>query len=656
MPSPQDGIATDQDTGQHLTEHEEHEESHHGPETSGSGTEEPKEKDQMERFYWHSLCLCLLPPFVAAYFLAIWLTYLRRDSNPVKYGSTKEIWVYYSWFVICVFGIGWSKYGLAGVEMAMLQSRQFGAPDTATLVMHSGNSWSGPDGWLRLLGHLLRGRRVQVHCSWYLLSALSVLPFVAFPISGLCMELSDGYIFSAASPKTIGYNSTLFNNRQGRQTVERGKGRWETGSSGQLPGIGVLYTPDYHSRDQLDGLDRTPNRFPENESVPEVFVAPQAEVPIGGRVWGLRVGYNCSVVDHISQFTMVTDKARVSKQTEKAETSNDPTVLSTRSGGTVYVYNSSSIRPEYSSNLFAYLEMGISNATQALFYDGTEPNTFDPRDISKADILELMIWQVRHESGYEKDLPPDITYNDTINEPVLGAAQPIIHHPNGTIQTNSSFFDPDYSPYGLENYVNMGVTYPVKSVAPPIGVRCTRFSALGYANLDARASTFHNFTIGAYPHFDQSREESLVQRFGFAANNILLQQYFNIYESISSPTPTTYSNSVVHRRFLQARELQKSVMLAHAIDALQLMYDGVDSFEHATINPDLSSSRPGKVLTSGVVPAPCPAVLFLVWSLGCLMLGLRYGFVRRWSDTLDGYYLLSVGVNDWTNTDARVRG
>ncbi|KAH8428325.1 uncharacterized protein LDX57_006026 [Aspergillus melleus] len=655
MTSPQDEVVTDQDTGQHLIEHEEREESHHGSETSGSGTQENKEKDQMERFYWHSLCLCLIPPLVAAYFVVIWLKYLSRDSNPVRYGSTQEIWVYYSWIVICVFGIGWSKYGLAGVELAMLQRRQFGAPDTATLVMHSGNSWSGPDGWLRLLNRLLRGTPVHVHLPWYVLAFFSALPYVAFPISGLCMELSDGYIFSAASPKTIGYNSTLFNNRQYLQTVERGKRRWESGSSGQLPGIGVLYTPDYHSRDQLDGLDRTPNRFPENESVPEVFVAPQAEVPIGGRVWGLRVGYNCSVVDHISQFTLVTDKRRVSKHAEMTEQSYDSVILSTKSKGSVYVYNSSLIDPKQSSNLFAYLEMGISNVTEALFYDGTEPNTFDPRDISKADILELIIWQVRHESSYEEQLPPDLTYNDTINEPVLGAAQPIIHHPNGTIQTNSSFFDPEYGPDGLEGYANTGV-YPVKSVAPPIGVRCTRFSALGYANLDARASTFHNFTIGAYPHFDLSREESLVQRFGFAANNILLRQYFNIYESISSPTPTTHSNSVVYRRFLQARELQKSVMLAHAIDALQLMYDGVDSFEHATINPDLSSSRPGKVLTSGVVPALCPVVLFLVWATGCLLLGLRYGFVRRWSDTLDGYYLLSVGVNDWANTDARVRG
>ncbi|PLB47642.1 hypothetical protein P170DRAFT_447573 [Aspergillus steynii IBT 23096] len=580
----------------------------------------------MRRFYWRSLCLCLIPPFVAAYFLVIWLVFLRRNSETLAYGSIKEFWIFYSWFIISVFGIGWSKYGLAGVEVAMIQSGHFMAPDKPTFKTHSGYSWSGPDGWLKSLRDLVRGHPIHAHRLWYLLSLISLLPFIAFPISGLCMELSDGYLFSAAHPTTIGYNSTTFSSRQNLQTVKRGKSRWETGSSDRLPGIGILYTPDYLSRDQVNGLDELPNSFPANGSVPELFVAPQAQVPIAGRVWGLRVGYNCSVVDNVSQFTIVTDKRRMSNQNDEA-------------GGLIYAYNSSS-NAELSSNLFAYLEMGISDASNTLEYDGTEPNTFNPRDISKTDILELMIWQVRWLVGYEAQTS-EFIFNDTINEPVVGAAQPIIRHSNGTFQPNSSFFDPKFSQLKTEDYVTDVLPRAV-SLAAPIGVRCTRFSALGYADLDAKASTFHNFTIG-YPSFNHSRQEALVQRFGFVANKILLQQYSNIFDSISLPTRTTYWNSVLYRGFLQARELQQSVMLAHAMDALQFMYDGVTSFEYSNLNPDLTSSRPGKVLTPGIVPAICPAILFVAWAMGCLTLGLRYGFVPRRSNTLDFDSLLSFG-------------
>jgi hypothetical protein len=48
------------------------------------------------------------------------------------------------------------------------------------------------------------------------------------------------------------------------------------------------------------------------------------------------------------------------------------------------------------------------------------------------------------------------------------------------------------------------------------------------------------------------------------------------------------------------------------MDALQLMYDGVYSFEDAYSNPNMTSSRPGKVVEQGVVPPAVPAVLFVV--------------------------------------------
>ncbi|OOF98015.1 hypothetical protein ASPCADRAFT_32903, partial [Aspergillus carbonarius ITEM 5010] len=557
----------------------------------------------ISRFYSRSIVVIFIPPLVAVYFVFIWLVLLRKDSDAVvRYASVSELWVYYSWFVICTFGIGWSKYGLAGIEVAMLQSRRFGVVDKETLYMHSGTSWSGPDGWIECLARLLRGKESHAHRLWYLLSALSLLPFVAHPISGFCMELSDGYVFSSSAPRVIGRKWEDFNNRQPDQTTSRARSRWEMGSSTGLPGIGILYTPPSIQRDQIDGLRSLPNRFPHHEPVLDIFLSPQAKTPIEGHAWGLRVGYNCSIVRDASEFTIISDRSKVSNNTG--------------------LYRTSQLKDQD-----AEVSMGVSNPSDPA-YDGTE--------LGAANILELAMWQVRRQAAYEEH-----PFDNSIDLPLKGMGQPITQLPNGTFTSNRTFFEAYGTDHVLDDFVSpngMKFIY----LAPPIGLRCTRFSALGLANLAAKTSSFINFTRTSPPDFNWEKEEARAPLFGYTVRNILRRQYLRFFDSINLPPPITVSNSVFYTRFLQARELQQSVMSAHAMDALQLMYDGVTSFENSYLNSNLTSSTPGKVLTPGVAPALFPAVLFLIWAGFCSILGLKYGFVRRCADTLDRDYLLRL--------------
>ncbi|KAE8149861.1 hypothetical protein BDV25DRAFT_140379 [Aspergillus avenaceus] len=597
-----------------------------GNSTPSSAAGNSAGKYPIRQYLSRTIILLLLPPLVATYFLLIWLLCLRRGNNPVKYGHVGEVWVYYSWFVIGVFGLGWSKHGLGGVEMAMLQSRFFRARDTVTLIAHGS-----------------RGKKTQIHRLWYLLASLSALILIALPISGLCLELADGYVASSAHPMVIGRKWVDFNRRQDKQTLTRGLGRWKAGSLGQVPGIGVLYTPSYVDRNSIHGLNRLPNAFPTDGRVPDLFLAPQARVPISGRVWGLRLGCNCSIVTDASQFTIVSQRSQAEVGGKLNNNQFSALALETPSGDTILVYNSSSVS-QTEGNLFAYVEMGLGSLNPSV-YDGTEPDAFDVNDVTKADVLELAIWQARKVARYNADNEEGFEFDETIDKRVQGMGQPIIQLANGSYEQNNAFFSvANKSDTTLKDWATTSFQ-DLKALAPPIGVRCTSMSVLGFANIDARRSTFHSFSRSSPPPFNQSVMEERTPRFGYTASYIVREQYSNFWASINSPTPKTVSNSVYYSGFLQANDLQESIMLAYGMDAIQLMYDGVDSFASAYPDVNLTSSKASKVLVPGVVPPAIPAVLFIIWAATCVVLGAVYGFRPRWSDTLDSYSLFRFGVN-----------
>ncbi|PWY93470.1 hypothetical protein BO94DRAFT_343724 [Aspergillus sclerotioniger CBS 115572] len=494
----------------------------------------------MNRFYTRTIVLVFIPPLVAAYFVVIWLVLLRKGADPaVKFASISELWVFYSWFVICTFGIGWSKYGLAGVEVAMLQSRLV---DKKTLYMHSGNSWSGPDGWISCLGRLLRGKESQVHRLWYFLSALSLLPFVALPISGLCMELSDGYIFSSSAPWVIGRQWDNFNNRQLDQISSRARSRWETGASAVLPGIGILHTPPHTRREKFNGLRNLPNIFPLDELPSEFFISPQARTPFDGSAWGLRIEYNCSIVRDASEFTIISDRSNIIKQPTSNNITERDVIVNAGSQGNVYVSNSRSGDSTRSHNLFAYIEMGVSNSSN-------QPPAYDGAELETVNILELALWQMRTQSGYEEETQ-GFPFDEGIDVPLKGMGQPFIQLPNGTFTNNETFFEAYNTSDALDDFAS-----PDKKIlylAPPIGLRCNRLSTLGFAELAVKASTYHNFTRTQPPDFDIGREEGRTPIFGYTTRDILRYQYLMYFDSINLPPPRTVSNSVYYTRFLQA--------------------------------------------------------------------------------------------------------
>lgn len=91
------------------------------------------------RLYWARTISCVLSPiFVSGYYAAIWARWLNSydDHGTVAQGPAHARWVYYIWFVTSALGIGLSKYGLAGIEAAMLMDKKWAPSNAMQLMRH----------------------------------------------------------------------------------------------------------------------------------------------------------------------------------------------------------------------------------------------------------------------------------------------------------------------------------------------------------------------------------------------------------------------------------------------------------------------------------------------------------------------------------------
>ncbi|KAI0118994.1 hypothetical protein F4814DRAFT_223065 [Daldinia grandis] len=591
------------------------------------------------RFWKRTLTLIIFPLAITAYYFVIWLHFGRDPDDPVKYGSASEIRVFYSWFIISVFALEWSKYGLAGVESAMLQTPFWQVPNAVALMMHSESPWSGPDGWFKCLQWFGRPQKSLVHRLWSLLAILSLLVYVAVPLSGLSFETSDGYVPSSVPPMVIGHTWEDYNLRQMSFYYDGALKAWEIGSPATIPGFGLIYTPEYVQREQYSGLKSVRNTLPLDDGIPEILLAPQASTPVSGKVWGLRAGYNCSMVKDASEFTILNQKS-VSSYNSRRDTVQGQDQLAWVRLETpsrqqhIYIFNTSSNKVD-ANNLWGYVEMGVTvnptegEADQSI--NGTGSNSSSQDGVSKVGILEYSLWQATTRGAYHNYSD----FNSTLDPVIKGMGHPLMQTPNGTFVTNNTFFNS--SEYDLDIDPPIGII----SLAPPIGIRCRAVSDLGTAELNPMKSTFHSFKQTPDPPVNAENE---TPRLGTIARETMLGRYSQIFTAINSPAPIADSNSYLYRSYIQPQMLRKSIMLAFATDALQLMYDGTYGFEGAWMNPNMTSSKPGKVLVTGTIPQNALAVCFAVWSVACTLLGVLYGFRQRWSDSLDGYSLFRFGV------------
>ncbi|KAF2824405.1 hypothetical protein CC86DRAFT_371750 [Ophiobolus disseminans] len=649
-------------------------------ETQSRPQEQPSEYDQasgnrLQRFYVRALVGTLGPFAVCAYFIVIWRLYIvpaDESKGPLTFGKQGATWIFYSWFVAGVLGLSLSLYGLAGVEASMLMEWSVG--DATRLMLHADTTWSGPGGWLKTIKWAMSSRS-GVRCRrspaflWYILAFPSMLVFVAWPFSGLTMEVTDGYHHSNTIANMTGFSYDTFNERGTAEAYDDAALKWSSAHEATIPGAGIVYTPEGFDRSKLAFLNQLPAVLPKDDGVPTIFLAAQANKPAEGNVWGLLLQYNCSVIHKAQDFQIINKAHEPTSSGSPWAAEKDqsfwfdksdidkPRLLKDRKSAVVMVNQTDG---SWCPNLQAAAEVGFQlwTDTSALpmsmlqtpdssdcYLVRNQNETRDYPGIHQEQILELALWQ-RLRPGY-------IKANFTLQ-------------PNYLIDYNIT----DY--FGMHDVRDFqGLSEDDFSTRRPlpmtaIGVQCRASSSVGSADINGVKSSFSNFRRTDTPF--QNIRNRCARRFTAATPYYMLSHWTMsdrwlpaMFKSAAAPPPFSGSSLTVkifdlvrgrksydlrmQLSFLQAEQLRRAMLQAYASYAMSLMYSGEVAMQNGTfLNPNATEFVSGLVITPGVMPSLVPLALFCIWALISSALGVLYGFRRRWTETLDGHTMFRMGA------------
>lgn len=581
---------------------------------------------------------------ITVYFWVLWMFYLNpsdQDANGLVFGRRGADAIYYSWFVIATLGLGISQYALEAIETSLLKRPFWATSDPVQVKEHLEHSWARPDGWLSVMGRLLFTGRTKISKQqsttrrpsklWTLLAAISLLGFFAMPLSGLAMNFDAGYYASENDqPLMIGFNNGSWNARFKSAVWQRAFQDWNTDAASSIPSSGVIYSRRETDRSSISYLASLPNTLPNDTSVDNVFLAPQAGVPISGSSWGLAVGYQCSVSTTLSDFTILRHRKPAANFT--SDTYSEYTVLD--GNATVRVFNETdtNVRYLFANNIQAVAEIGYDNRGQIERQSGNAPpasECYNPMDkdmpypgLDQPQALELVLWQNLTTNNLFVVNPPTInlTLSDTIPE-LFGAY-------------NTS-----------QGQTTEAAGIPMSA----IGVRCTSVSAVGTANLDGRHATFTDFQRSDYTQQAAGASgQQCAERLSLGVPSLLFSEALS-----SSSTPTEWLGSFfssvgkytqsfaqqdynfggsqvnLQSSYLQADELRRSLTRAYSLYALGLLYNGGVGYVGQNgsyvptsefVNMNATAYTRDTILVPGIVPPVVVAVLLTIWALGICIL------------------------------------
>ncbi|KFZ17521.1 hypothetical protein V501_01691 [Pseudogymnoascus sp. VKM F-4519 (FW-2642)] len=328
-----------------------------------------------------------------------------------------------------------------------------------------------------------------------------------------------------------------------------------------------------------------------------MFLAPQADVPVSGKAWGLRVN-----------------------------------ILGNDSGYAIPVDISHSVVLKYSLWQLQFHS----------FYDS--PNKTYPFNSTLGPVIEGMgspFFLLNNKTLVSNNTFFKIGQGKSFTLPTQSGMQAAL---NASTTDLRDYLDPT----PLTNYKLKQYPEAIIEVAAPVGVRCVVSSEVGTAILDGVTSTFSNFSrVQPEPELQGSKGGV----FGSAAQNILYgTRYIDFYLTSHLPgNKAALGNLGRYQSYIPSTALLQSVLLAYGIDAIDNMYGITYGLEAKWESTDLTSSREGKILNiASLIPGHGTGyfvlALFCLWSALSVVLGVVYGFRKRPSDKLDGYSMFKHGA------------
>jgi hypothetical protein len=602
------------------------------------------------RYYRRALVGCCVPLIITVYYLLTWTLYLSPTESPngIRIGRAGARLILYTWYVLGVIGLDLGEYGLLGVEASMLMNAFWAAPNDLHIMIHGEHSWNGIDGWINAIKSIVGKRRRTTTPTklWWVLALLTALLFVGLPLTGLTMELRDGFRISSDITEVVGQRWETFNQRSSFATLAAAHNAWSLAVPPRVPGIGVLYTNSSANRndESFKNLNALPNTIPIDEGVNELFLIPQASTPISGKSWGLIVRYNCTIIQRLEDF-MILSRRNASRPLRLTDPPTPPD--SYKVGEYSIEVRNITVGYSGSANYKIVSELGYSNevygdaffasqnTTQCYFNKSIDATNGYP-GLEHESILELAFWQhaTSNQGIIYPPLPPSF-YNFSMDASVIGL--------NGA--------------YSALNGTGNSLI-PMNA----IGVQCKSSSALGTAEIDGTSSTYKNFEKSDTPivlnFFACPPRLSLAVPqlifLGQSESSTWSEDFFTSAEAPPTLLTSMSGDNVVYvtvrPTLLQASELRRSLLRAYGTIAAQLMYNGGQGYSFARSghqyrfnNTNATAFVSAQVLSRGLVPPVIPGVLLVLWALGTCFLSLFYGFNRRWAETLDSYSLFQFG-------------
>jgi hypothetical protein len=644
---------------------------------------------RLKHYLWRSLLTIVGPLAVLGFYASICLLFLAhpQGNNVLPSQFLSPSWIYYCWFFISVFVLGWARTGLATIEASALMVPFLAPLNARELMWHTDTNWANPLGWFRTLRSISRrlARRMRPTSHyypaplpgtlWIVLGLIHASLFVAIPLSGLSLEVVDGFTYGTRPARLYGPNETNFNSRLWvalPQTIRR---EWESGRQTSPSHGGLLWAPHgtrnasatYYD-DQAIGASRNPN-----DNVIRIFAGPAVREPIWGEAWGMSANISCTPTP-LDQLQMVrSDGQRFSVNACSTEKGCDFQWLDARTATRmtdldepcldVPVWLNESRFDAVTSGLQVHSLMaaadGWSTACRVTDYgchknvSNHDNRTFDhivkgtpAQDVTNS-MFEVLLWQ----GG--KTAPEYSTTEDEIFQEYMSHPSPLVTVHNGTIPMPL---------HGNSSYVGTYIG---------LSVHCDIKSAVGTATLDPDQRTFSNFRRGkagpgnSHFWFPVGVAPVQIQAMSAISGN---QHYSNLNgtlapremldESLSLSDSTLLGmhraiGSVVSWRkdgfpyplypTLTSENLTLAIYKLLGESVIGLMGEGgTDPW----VSPSIKVLSPSKYIRPGAVPWQLVLVLLAIWavSTSCgAFFAIIYGG-PRWAPILSGFEMFKFGA------------
>jgi hypothetical protein len=503
------------------------------------------------------------------------------------------------------------------------------------------------------------------------------------PLSGLTLELTGGFkpgIAGIDRAELSGQNRNTFAD-QTMDVIDRAFNRWRYSSNLQLPGRSAFYVPEVTAAPiDKTWLKAIPNNW-QDDDASTVFLAPQSDMPVSGEVWGLQSSFNCTIINHVDQFQLLSQRgADRSKPRcpaiDFASYDGRPQYyrLPKLCDHDVYITGQRAGPAGLNLDMVSMANFGFLDGSMemAVKYERREDDQFSD---TTPVLLEMAIWQKPVKLG---------TPCPSIEPQVSNELSIVVEG----LQKSYS----DYSSDGSETPAN-----PSSVLLDAIGVQCNSSFILGTATLDGLKGTYASFTqqepissasatsvplATAVPQilrsatsaaldlkesFSNSALDRLIKNLNIshgsmgqaetnpvpeiAANASWLTNLFKSVDAYNlvpipcddqgNPINLSYSSSKQQLNVITSTQLKRSVIRAHQAYAIELSGPRGGMWYGNLTNV---------VRTAIIVPGKFPPVAILsllaVWAALSTLLGIMFSTRPRWAEMLDGFSMFRFGSDN----------